>query len=969
MTVDKEVNLTGMFTLTCERGKPYLLNVDDDALRRLGLPTDLTPEELYYVWLEHVRAEDRATVEKAIRGVAEGFIREVRFGWRHDTLGRVYFSCAGMLSEHSGERIVIKGIFKNISEPDMHGVAEDNDILLFKTLLMDVIIESFTMCALSDIRTNRIYFLSDNIFGTNMHDSITYDEWRENFLKMTVSDDADLYRRMSVRQRMPEYFDRFDNEFQFEVRYNAPNGKGIRKMRQRYMRFSKPLAGQFGEFIVFIDVKNEADEGFRRSMHRRLLDGLALPYRNVDLINLRSGKLYSLGSEPGQRAESLEELRSFDETIKQYLDECDLTEEQREENLNKFLTRNMLRHFEDGVTLLESELRHKRNGEYEWVRVQAFQSAADEERSPYMAIATILPINEEKEKELRGKERLEFALRSERQYKKAILSTAMVVYTSNVTKDILFEEIIEQEGTEPLLPKMGLGLPCSFNEYVNRKSKLITSKQEADFFRKTFNTRTLLDMFNSKRYTFDNEYEFMVAGKKGVFREAVILTKDIKTDEIWGLTTIRNITHERNESKRIEQALRDAFYQAKNANNAKTLFMSQMSHDIRTPLNSILGMAAIAREHIDDRDRVDDCMEKIDFAGRHLLEVINNVLDLSAIESGKTMLVQEDFNLRVFLDDTMKMVYPLAERRGQTVETEYGEFHDNVSGDRTKLRQLLVNVLSNAIKYTPNGGRIKLTVDEPERDRHDVFRYKFTIEDNGIGIPKEFLDKIFDPFARVDNHRTGNAQGTGLGMPIAQNIARMMNGDIHVKSEVGKGSVFEITVCLKRSTKSDNKYISEISMAAPKKVRMSDFDFGGRTVLLAEDLSFNAEIAAEFLNEANINVEFAENGAEAVKMFGESDKGHYSLIFMDIQMPELDGYEATKRIRALDRADARDIPIIAMTANAFIEDIEHSIESGMNGHIAKPIEIPKLAQILTSFFGSSQKLSRSDIGAERREDK
>ncbi len=158
-------------------------------------------------------------------------------------------------------------------------------------------------------------------------------------------------------------------------------------------------------------------------------------------------------------------------------------------------------------------------------------------------------------------------------------------------------------------------------------------------------------------------------------------------------------------------------------------------------------------------------------------------------------------------------------------------------------------------------------------------------------------------------------------------------------------------------------------MAAPKKVRMSDFDFGGRTVLLAEDLSFNAEIAAEFLNEANINVEFAENGAEAVKMFGESDKGHYSLIFMDIQMPELDGYEATKRIRALDRADARDIPIIAMTANAFIEDIEHSIESGMNGHIAKPIEIPKLAQILTSFFGSSQKLSRSDIGAEQREDK
>ena len=348
-------------------------------------------------------------------------------------------------------------------------------------------------------------------------------------------------------------------------------------------------------------------------------------------------------------------------------------------------------------------------------------------------------------------------------------------------------------------------------------------------------------------------------------------------------------------------------------------------------------------------------MEKIDFAGRHLLEVINNVLDLSAIESGKTELAQEDFDLRVFLDETIQVVRPLAERRAQTLETEYGEFHDSVSGDRTKLRQLLINVLSNAIKYTPDGGRIRLTVDELERDRHGVCRYKFTVEDNGIGMPEEFIDKIFDPFSRVDNKRTGNAQGTGLGMPIAQNIARMMNGGIHVKSEMGKGSVFEITVCLKRSAKSGRKYIGEIAMEEPEKVRMSDFDFGGLRVLLAEDLNFNAEIAAEFLNEANITVDFAENGKEAVEMFKESAEGYYSLIFMDIQMPELDGYEATLRIRGLDRKDAKEIPIIAMTANAFIEDIERSIENGMNGHIAKPIEIPKLAQLLMSFLGDGRR--------------
>lgn len=953
MSNDNEINMTGMFTMICEKGKPYYLFLDEGSLEQLGLPADLPPEELYYVWFGHVAADDRATVEKALRGVAEGFIREVRFGWQHEQLGLIWFSCAGMLSERNKERSVIKGFFKNISEPDMKNMSEDNDILLFKTLLMDVIIDSFTMCALSDIKTNRIFFLRDKIFGTNLHNSITYDEWRENFLEMTDSDDADLYRKMSARQRMPEYFDRFDNEFQFEVRYNAPDGTSVHRMRQRYMRLAKPLAGQFGEFIVFIDVKNETVEEYRHSLQRRLLDGLSLAYRKVDIVNLKNGLMYTLMAREGQRASSLENPYNFDEKIRKYLDECELTEEQREENLDKFLTANMARHFENGATLLESELRHKdrQNEEYEWVRVQAFQSASDEERSPYMAIITALPINEEKEKELRSKERLEFALRSERQYKKAILSTAMAVYTYNVTKDILYEEVIEQEGTDPLLPKMGMSAPCSYNEYIARKSEFITTKQEADFFRNTFTTKALLEMFGNKRYSFDNEYEFMINGRKGVFREAVILTRDLETDDIWGLTTVRNITTERNESKRIEQALRDAFYQAKNASSAKTLFMSQMSHDIRTPLNSILGMAAIAREHIDDRDRVNDCMEKIDYAGRHLLEIINNVLDLSAIESGKTVMAQEDFDLRVFLDDTMKMVHLLAERRGQTLETEYCEFHDSVSGDRTKLRQLLINVLSNAIKYTPEGGRIKLTVEEPERDRQDVSRYKFTVEDNGIGMPEEFIGKIFEPFSRMDNHRTGNAQGTGLGMPIALNIARMMNGNIHVKSELGKGSTFEITVCLKRGVKSNSKYIGEIAMEEPRKVRMSDYDFGGITVLLAEDLAFNAEIAAEFLNEANIRVEFAENGAEAVKKFGESAEGYYSLIFMDIQMPELDGYEATRRIRALDRPDAREVPIIAMTANAFIDDVERSIESGMNGHIAKPIEIPKLAQLLVSFLG------------------
>jgi CheY-like chemotaxis protein len=380
-----------------------------------------------------------------------------------------------------------------------------------------------------------------------------------------------------------------------------------------------------------------------------------------------------------------------------------------------------------------------------------------------------------------------------------------------------------------------------------------------------------------------------------------------------------------------------------------------MSHDIRTPLNSILGMAAISQEHIDDKERVKDCMDKIDYAGRHLLDIINNVLDLSAIESGKMSLNPVNFNLKKFIGEMMNIVQPLADKRGHTLVTEIGDIHESVTGDKTKLRQLLMNILSNSVKYTPNGGKIVFRAEELEPDRQDVCRYLFTVEDNGIGMPQEFIDKIFEPFSRADSQRTSNVQGTGLGMAIAKNIALMMNGNIRVASEVNKGTRFEIIVCLKRAENPNERYIGEINLAETEKVRMSDFDFGGKRVLLAEDLAFNAEIAAEFLTEAGLVVDHATDGEKAVEMFEKSPVGYYDLIFMDIQMPKLDGYAAAIKIRGMDRADAASVPIIAMTANAFMDDIQHSYDSGMNGHIAKPIEIPRLAQTLVKIFGDKRK--------------
>ena len=945
--------MTGVYTLTTENGRAVALEMDDEVLEKLALNHSASPERTFNEWMERVLPEDRAAIAHAVSSCIGGLQAEVRFRWRHETVGLTNVSCTGVLVENDGKHAQIKGFFK-ILPVHLQTDVQQKDLSLYKAVAMDIMLESFSFFALAGIDTNSILVLRDYVSPGLVGKKITYDGWRELALQCVLPDDADEFRRFTARQTIRRYLDSHHGEMALEIHYTHPKTGRQSVMKQHYVHLLEPIAGKYDLMVILTEVEYRKQQAFKEELRRRLLDGIALPYRELDLVNLKTGMMYSSKSRQGEYAEWFEEMGSFDDRMSVYLSECELDDAQRLELLGRFRTRSLCKSFINGESLLEAEVRHRvsPNGAYEWVRVQAFQSAADEERSPYMAIVSVMPINDEKEKELRSKQALEFALRSERQYRKAILSSAMAVYTYNVTTDTIFEEAIEEDDTQPLLPLLKLGIPCSYNEYIERKSKYFTTEQEAEVFRRTFCTQTLLDMFNSKRFTFDTEYEFEIEGRRGVFREQVLLTQDLETNEVWGLTIVRNVTFERSESKRIEQTLRDAFNQANNANRAKSVFMSQMSHDIRTPLNSILGMSAIAREHINDADRVSDCMEKIDSAGHHLLELINNVLDLSAIESGKFVLAQETFSLVAFIGDLISIVKPLADKKHHRLIANVGKLRDDVIGDSTRLRQLLLNILS-AVKYTPDGGEISFTAVELEPERQDVSRYLFTVVDNGIGMSQEFLERVFDPFVRADEKRVSTVQGTGLGMPIAMNIARMMNGDIKISSEPGRGSAVDVAVCLKHG--SEGRSSENARLHVRERVRMSDYDFKGKRVLLAEDLPFNAEIAGEFLSEAGLAVEYAVNGEEAVKSFARSAVGYYDLIFMDIQMPVMDGYEATRRIRALNRPDAASVPVVAMTANAFIEDVNRALECGMNGHIAKPIEIPGLCAELVRHFGDMRR--------------
>lgn len=521
--------------------------------------------------------------------------------------------------------------------------------------------------------------------------------------------------------------------------------------------------------------------------------------------------------------------------------------------------------------------------------------------------------------------------------------------------------------------------------------------------------------------------------------------------------------------------LKAAYIAAEKANHTKTDFLSRMSHDIRTPMNAIIGMTTIAENHIDDREKLADCFHKISASSRYLLSLINEVLDMSKIEAGKFVLVQEKFNLIELLDNLLDMVKPgIKEKKHKLTVNIHKVEHENVISDSLRIQQVFMNIMSNAIKYTPESGQIEFAVTEKTSGQKNIGCYEFIFKDNGKGMRPEFLNKLFTAFEREEDERVSKEQGTGLGMAITYNIVRMMNGTIDVESEVDKGTTFTVTLYLplneaesvslrklhgrqalvvdsnknacesayvilqeigmygdgvlteqdaiekiQRAHRQEKDYdiiflgleepselsldiIHEIAESCEEKIPIvlcSSYDwtkmeqkakeagidvliskpvvkselitilkslfgkeqkavietakrkdFSGHRVLLVDDNELNREIALEILQMAKLEVDTVNNGKEAVEAFASSAAGTYDVIYMDIQMPVMNGYEASRTIRTLPNPDAQSIPIIAMTANAFAEDVRNAENAGMNEHIAKPLDIDRLFETLNRWI-------------------
>ena len=396
--------------------------------------------------------------------------------------------------------------------------------------------------------------------------------------------------------------------------------------------------------------------------------------------------------------------------------------------------------------------------------------------------------------------------------------------------------------------------------------------------------------------------------------------------------------------KKAKDITTEALQTAENANKAKTDFLSNMSHDIRTPMNAIIGMTSLIRHDAGNKAKVIEYADKIDISSQHLLGIINNVLDMSKIEAGKTVFKYTDFSILDFITELNTIFHSQIDEKNQTLTIIKENIrHEWVNGDQVHLMQIFSNLVSNAVKYTQEGGKIQFLVEECETKSSVYAKYRFLVSDNGMGMSADFKDTIFDAFTRAESSMTNKIQGTGLGMAITKNLVEAMGGTIDVESELGQGSCFEVLIDLRIA---EDRFVS--SAERVEKDEPAGNVLKGMRFLCAEDNELNAEILMELLKIEGAECTICENGKRVLEAFEQSAPGDYDMILMDVQMPVMNGYEATKAIRRSSHELAKTIPIIAMTANAFSEDIQHSLAAGMNAHVSKPVEMKVLEKTIRS---------------------
>ena len=715
-----------------------------------------------------------------------------------------------------------------------------------------------------------------------------------------------------------------------------------------------------------------------------------------------------------------------------------------------------------------------KDGRFIWVRDKGKKIKDEKGQGLYYSVVVDIDEAERQAEALR--EAIEVATSEKRKYRDAITHSAVYAYEYDITTDMLTEEFHTANGRK-YLEQWGLKVPCAYSDFLEHCRKAFKVEFLAYFKQQYLTKEGLLEAFYAGESQV--EIEVYLPETNSYIRTTHLMSINEKDGHVYDFVYGTDITEVRREEELSKKALQASYEAAKEANALKTDFLSKMSHDMRTPMNAIIGLATIAQNYIDDKARVEDALAKIHTSSKHLLALIDNVLDMSKIESGKMTLSIEAFSLASLINDLLFMVQPQLRAHDHKLHVSPSYIaHEEVIGDPMRIQQIFMNILGNAIKYTPDGGDIYFSLEEKATKQNNIRCYEMIVEDNGIGMSQSFIKEIFDPFSRAEDLRTSRIQGTGLGMAIAKHNIEMMHGSIEVESEENVGSKFTVNLFLAVQNKgemivegldkhlvltvgedqntcmrvcgmldeigiknkwADNKaqaieYLMagyekkeifdaiiidgemdegkgiEIANELKKCINMNETSIilsvytgsyneeearkdgsflfinrpifrssllelftkdhlskakvvpkdeleilktmrlANKRILIVEDNELNCEIAREILMMTGVAVDEVHNGQEAVRIISESEIGYYDLVFMDVQMPVMNGYIATRKIRELARPDVMNLPIIAMTANAFSEDIKESKLAGMNGHLSKPIELKKLLEVFNKWL-------------------
>lgn len=840
------------------------------------------------------------------------------------------------------------------------------------------------------------------------------------------------------------------------------------------------MIGLFLIYVVLLIVRANKREKHLEQENQEMgyiISGVNTLFSRFAMVDFETDTYHYLSGTRPEDGE-LELVGKYPDLVKYF---CSIImDEQEHEEFTALLEKESLVRSLDEQNDLRFECHVVQNGVPKWKHMNVICLERKNGRA-VKVLFTRQNITEVKEKELKIQAEMSLANRKERQYRIAIVSNSFCTFEFNLTKDLIEQDIVRTMNghSVSILESAGLSAPCKASECFEKWKPFILEESMEEY-------SAVVNVENLKRRFEQGEAEVVADywgwGSKEeqiCVRQSFVMTQDNDTDDIMVMVVSKDITNQVRQQREQTQALQDALMQAQHANRAKTTFLSNMSHDIRTPMNAIIGFATIAVSHIDNKERVRDCLQKVLSSSNHLLSLINDILDMSRIESGKVQIKEQDCNISELMHNLVNIIQPQVKAKQLDLFIDTFEVaNEDVVADALKLNQVFINLLSNAVKYTPAGGTVTFRIMQKTTFRHGYGDYIFIVKDNGIGMSPEFVEHIFEPFERESTTTQNGIQGTGLGMAITKNIVEMMNGTIEVQSEQGRGSTFTVELGLKlqdvaknaeqikeleglrilvvdddfntcdsvskmlkqiglrsewttsgreavyrarsahdegdpyhtfiidwqmpetsgiETTRRIRKVVGEdapiiiltaydwsdveedakeagVTAFCAKPLFLSDLksvllathnlieqeqqqaaewtlaDFGGKRILLVEDIELNREIAEVILEEAGFQVESAPDGTDAVSMVEKSEEYYYDAILMDVQMPIMDGYEATRTIRNLPRKDVKTLPIIAMTANALEEDKEAAVKNGMNAHISKPLDMDVFISVLKAYI-------------------